>query len=101
MLTTAEMPSHTHSQNSHSHSWSGYRVLFYNYSETGNVGVGERGLASSSGNYKVPSVNSSKTNWVGADTSGGGTATNNKTGGGGAHNQMPPFLSVNYIVYAG
>ena len=102
-LTTAEMPSHTHSQNSHNHGayTSGWRILTYNYTGTGKQGVAERSVSSGSGNYKAPVVNSSSTDWAGTDLTGSTTATNNNTGGGGAHNQMPPFLSVNYIVYAG
>lgn len=103
MRTTAEMPSHTHSQNSHNHgaAASGWRILTYNYTGTGKQGVAERSVSSGSGNYKAPVVNNSSTDWAGNDSTGSTTATNNNTGGGGAHNNMPPFLSVNYIVYAG
>lgn len=34
-------------------------------------------------------------------TSAGTANTGNNTGGGGAHNNMPPYLTLNFIIYAG
>ena len=40
-LTLAETPSHSHTMNSHSHTGStNWRMIVYNYSATGNTGLG-------------------------------------------------------------
>jgi microcystin-dependent protein len=77
-LTAAEMPSHTHTQNAHSHD--------LRRGEYGNARREE--IALSSGGS--------------AQTSGAGifsaTATNQNTGGGGAHNNLQPFIVLNFII---
>ena len=74
-LTTDEMPSHTHIQNGHSH---GISHLF-----SGGAG-GSQTLVTKSDDRKdtyTPSTDSA-------------TATNQNTGGGQPHNNMPPYLVV-------
>lgn len=74
-LTVNEMPSHTHIQNAHSHNM-GYRDK---YAISGSArGVLQNGASASEGNASTSSV----------------TATNQNTGGGQAHNNMPPYMSV-------
>ena len=74
-LTVNEMPSHTHTQNAHSHNM-GYRDK---YDISGSArGVLQNGASASEGNASTSSV----------------TATNQNTGGGQAHNNMPPYMSV-------
>lgn len=73
-LTINEMPSHTHIQNQHSHQVIG--------SLTGGL---------SSGEYLRAGAGSSKNSKYTDNT----TATNQNTGGGNAHNNMPPYLTVN------
>ena len=84
VLTTNEMPSHTHTQNPHSHddiqdndnnrityatgSTANYRVL--NQTQQGNA----------SGSWKMKTSNA--------------TATNQNTGGGQAHNNLQPYITV-------
>lgn len=89
-LTIAEMPSHTHIQNPHSHqtiagfeSFIGVNpgdtnrnLVYYNASGTGNVA------------NAAPSV--TYTSEV--------TATNQYTGGGQPHNNMPPYYALAYIM---
>lgn len=73
-LTTDEMPSHTHTQNPHSHTIGS--LTRYNITGKGVAAVGD-GYGNTQ-NYKT----------------GNTTATNKNTGGGQAHNNMPPYLTV-------
>ena len=74
-LTENEMPSHTHTQNEHSHTIGS--LVRYNITGKGVAAVGD-GYGNTN-NYKTGST----------------TATNQNTGGGQAHNNMPPYLTVN------
>lgn len=83
-LTTSEMPSHTHVQNKHRH-----RAFKFT---TGAIQTGSSAVRVwDEGNAQGDSV--AYTNYE--------TPTNQKTGGGGAHNNMPPFLTINFLIYAG
>lgn len=79
-LTVDEMPTHTHKQNAHSHVQHNY--TWYNHS--GKVD----GKIPTSGAFNAEASNSS--NFSTNST----TATNQNTGGGQAHNNMPPYLVV-------
>ena len=81
-LTTNEMPSHTHIQNDHSHTLPN-SVVVYNASLS-------RGLVSSATSTKV-ALNSTLSSPIGTI---GGHGTNQNTGGGQAHNNMPPYMKV-------
>ena len=96
-LTTAEMPSHTHGASSEWKSLSGtFRDLSWGGGSSGIVTSGTNALdRKADSGSKFGAV----TRTVNASHSH--TITVNATGSGGAHNQMPPFVSVNYIVYAG
>lgn len=72
-LTESEMPDHTHIQNSHSHSISG---------------------ADSGGGAKLPRLDALSS--FTRDTNGT-VATNQNTGGGAAHNNLPPYIAYAYI----
>lgn len=76
-LTSAEMPSHTHVQNSHTHT----------------VPSPDRAANSGSAFDVFDTPGSS---W----TSGATTATNQNTGGDGAHNNMQPSRALRYIIKA-
>lgn len=80
VLTTAEMPSHTHTQNAHVHN------------TIGGFGVGPTDL----GRWRVE-LNSPSLPW-GNDSAA--TATNQNTGGDGAHNNLQPYVVLNYIIRA-
>ena len=79
-LTSAEMPSHTHTQDAHAHSG------FVSPPGSGYDGAYAVMGRPESGQY---SQNISST-----------TATNQNTGGGGAHNNMQPTILLNYIIKA-
>lgn len=94
-LTTAEMPSHTHTQDAHTHTQNAH-----NHGLTVGTGVivsgggGSAWMTSSGafGTYNVGAIaNATATN-------NNTTATNQNTGGGGAHNNMQPTLLLNYII---
>ena len=86
-LTTGQMPSHTHTQNAHNHqlkAWNiGTNASWGTFPATG-------GFASSDMTYNNwdPSQNHITST----------TATNQNTGGGEAHQNMPPALILNYII---
>lgn len=77
-LTSGEMPSHTHTQNSHTHTI--YGVTF----EEAGSGTTHRELTSSG--FGSNNVDSSAA-----------TATNQNTGGGGAHNNLQPYIVVYFF----
>lgn len=79
-LTTGEMPSHTHTQNSHTHVMQGNGALTDGASGT---------------NYGLP--NGSFYGFR-TDQPDSTVAVNQNTGGGGAHNNIQPYLTVNYII---
>lgn len=80
VLTSTEMPSHTHIQNSHIHSFGGNGAL-----TDGSTGV----------NYALPSGS-----FYGfrATSTNATTPTNQNTGGDGAHNNLQPYITVRYII---
>ena len=79
-LTVAEMPSHTHKQNSHTHSTSTHANTY---------------AAGTCPTYRAQcSVNSSQWDYTETTTSGGTTATNQNTGGGGSHENRQPYITV-------
>jgi microcystin-dependent protein len=81
-LTVAEMPSHTHTQDPHSH------VETTNSFTNSGSGTFGAGTQSGLGGPVTDTAWSTKA----------ATATNQSTGGGGAHNNMQPFLVQNFII---
>ena len=94
-MTSAEMPSHTHTQDAHTHTQNSHT-----HSLTGDDNYYANG-------YFVPSV-TQPFDGLQYTTSGGigsttavnqnTTATNQNTGGGGAHLNTQPTLVLNYII---
>lgn len=76
-LTIAQMPSHTHVQNVHSHTYNTNSANAV-FSQGGGTGMDLRGTNNG--------------------TTSGVAATNQNTGGSGAHNNMPPYVVMTYII---
>ncbi len=79
-LDVSEIPSHGHSDAGHTHSI----PLVVGLPAQAGVGF--------SANQTVPII---------TDSTGLGFANITNTGGGGAHNNMPPYMSLSYCIYAG
>jgi microcystin-dependent protein len=76
-LSSGEMPSHTHTQDAHSHTLNRIEVKSnQNFTGTGNNPLNDAGAAT--GYASTSSV----------------AATNQNTGGGGAHNNLQPYIVV-------
>lgn len=92
-LTTAQMPSHTHTQDSHSHGLSPRSAAGWDSGATQliiNGGSQYWGLRSTNNNGDGGTVTGTT----------GVTATNQNTGGGGAHQNTQPTIVTNYIIKA-
>lgn len=90
-ITESELPSHTHTDSGHTH---GVTDPGHTHTRTGDGDNGAgAGWAESTG---------SRTNSTSSSTTGisinSGTANISSTGGGTAHNNLPPYLVVNYII---
>lgn len=136
-LTTAQMPSHTHTQDAHNHTQNAHGHAqnphthtqdAHNHSQNAHShsvgGTGSAFMANGSGgsaanvttggggyqliapqnatasNNAATATNQSTTatNQNTTATNNQTTATNQNTGGGGAHNNLAPYLTVNYII---
>ena len=100
-LTSAQMPSHTHTQDSHNHTQNAH-----SHSLTAPVYGGViSNVAGGFGAYfnRDGVGGSDGTNWQAnstTPTNQATTATNQNTGGGGAHQNTQPTIILNYIIKA-
>ena len=108
-LTSAQMPTHTHIQNSHNHNQNAHGHDLgpgqsFGMSFSTNAGAFTTLIAQvqyiNQGSYQGPySANANTaTNIANTATNIANTATNQNTGGGGAHNNMQPTMVLNYII---
>lgn len=121
-LTTTEMPSHTHTQNAHTHTQDAHKhSMYFDSQDAGshrhtydyeNTGSAFRGTAAPTANTAtVANTATGNTSYAGTHnhliagdtfdttaTNQNTTATNQNTGGGGAHNNLQPYVVLNYII---
>lgn len=127
-LTAGEMPAHTHTGPSHAHSISsggshshgggtgsattGVSVNSYATGVPVNDGSDSKSLNSTGASYSAPkshthtvtdpghshSIGSDGSHDHGGSTGSGGTGATGSTGSGGAHNNLPPYLVMLYII---
>lgn len=87
-LSSTEMPSHTHTQNAHSHD--------LGPGQSFGMSFGGNGGAFATFAVSVAAINQGT--YQGPYSANSATATNQNTGGGGAHNNMQPTILMNYII---
>jgi microcystin-dependent protein len=108
---TASQPAHTHADAGHGHAASETpHNHTYKANDTGASGLGGGGAFTGSIIETTSTASPTVTIGVGAaniqptqptitvTASGTGLSTTNNAGGGGAHNNMPPYLGVNFII---
>ena len=111
-LTSAEMPSHTHTQNSHNHTQDSHNHTQNSHGHAFNdpgfipgvtnisVSAGGTGFYGRTASQGLFVGDATATNQATTATNQANTATNQNTGGGGAHNNMQPTMVLNYIIKA-
>lgn len=104
-LTEAQMPSHTHTQNSHNHAQDAHAHEVWANSFAGDRRIAMGPLGGDGDKYSIgDSGNDASTTTAllyakaVTATNQAATATNQNTGGGQAHNNLQPYQVVNYII---
>lgn len=99
-LTSTEMPSHTHTQNAHTHAQDAHaHTQTGKYTASGahtHQGVGGGAAEAPNPTTGAASGMGNTTNAVAGNQNT--TATNQSTGSDGAHNNLQPYIVLNYII---
>jgi microcystin-dependent protein len=95
VLVEAELAAHTHTQNAHNHGITDPGHFHTTTIEASGINTTNISFAASGGNFSTSVNTNSKTTGV---TVNNATATNNNTGADTAHNNMQPYLGLNYII---
>ena len=104
-LTTAQIPSHNHTQDSHNHTQNAHGHVVSANSFAGDLEVTVGPLGGDGNKYSFSDsgndASSTTANLYARNTTATNiatTATNQVTGGGGSHNNMQPTMTINYII---
>jgi microcystin-dependent protein len=94
-LTSAQMPTHTHTQDAHTHTQNSHTHLSGPSNNYVYGGGGSTRFAGGGGfETEMNTINTGSTTATNQNT----TATNQNTGGGGAHENVQPSIVCNYII---
>ena len=96
ILTTTEMPSHTHVQNSHNHTQNSHTHTLTG-SNGGSSGVSMAVTGNTNNDFGFGPMNGARADATTA-TNQSTIATNQNTGGGLAHNNLQPYIVLNYMI---
>jgi len=99
ILTSAEMPSHTHTQDAHTHTQNAHTHTQNAHSHAIGLVIvtangASQGQTTSANTNTVNSQPTTATNQNTTATNQNTTATNQNTGGGGAHQNLQPYIVV-------
>jgi len=105
-LTTAQMPAHTHIQDAHNHTQNSHNHTQNAHGHTvlrsttagGGSNRFSQGPAPTSATTAEDLGTTVATNIATTATNIAATATNQNTGGGGAHNNLQPYMALQYLI---